>query len=297
MDLPQTLLAANLMDRPGRELDRNFVSGGDGLSLAWAGSGAGPPVVLLHGTLTTLEDMTAGLARWLTPRRRIIAFDRPGFGRSTLRRFLDAGIWRQADRIHHAISALGLERPTVVGHSFGASVALAMAVSRPERLAGVVALAPVVLPEARLEHAIFGPRSTPVGGDLLSRGATAAGDRSLFPLLWRAMFLPQTMPRVVETDFPFALAGQAGASVRVGEDAMAAPSDLIRLLAQAPACTAPVRIMGGDRDIVVRNGVNGRLLAALMPNATYIDLPGMGHMIHHFAGERIAAEIDALAAL
>ena len=64
--------------------------------------------------------------------------------------------------------------------------------------------------------------------------------------------------------------------------------DLARLLAAAQHCPTPVRFMGGDRDLVVRNGRHGRLLAALMPKADYVGLPGLGHMIHHFAPERVA---------
>ncbi len=267
----------------------------DGLELAYAEAGRGVPIVLLHGTLTTLEDMMIGLAGHLAPRHRVIAFDRPGFGRSTVRRFLDAGIWRQAERINAAVSALGLARPVLVGHSLGASVALAMAIQRPEDIAGVVALAPLAVPEPRLEHVIFGPRATPVTGDFLRASARATTDRSLFPLLWQAMWLPQTMPQRVVAEFPFALAGRGESSSRVGEDAVAAGYDLLALAAAAPDCDVPVRILGGDRDLVVNNGLHGRTLAALMPNGGFIDLPGLGHMAHHFATARIADVVVELA--
>ena len=285
-----------LVDREGRERERRLVRAGDGLDLAFAESGRGPPVVLLHGTLTTLEDMTISLGDALTPHHRVLAFDRPGFGRSTVRRFVDAGPWRQAQGLHRALDRLDVGRPVVVGHSFGASVALAMAMQRPDRIAGVVALAPLVRPEPRLEQALFGLRSAPFGGELVSAGARATVDRSMLPALWRAMFLPQAMPRRVEVEFPFALAARASSISRIGEDAFAAPADLVRLLGGAPSCRTPTRIFGGDRDMVVRNGLNGRVLAALMPEAVFHDLPGLGHMAHHFAAERIAAAVADLSA-
>lgn len=287
---------ANLLDRAGTVLERRFSPARDGLSLAYSEIGRGSPVVLLHGTLTALEDMMIGLAESLAPHHRVLAFDRPGFGQSTVRRFADAGIWRQAEAIHHAMVALGLERPIIVGHSFGASVALAMAMDWPDSVGGVVALAPVVRPEGRLEHALFGPRATPVAGDWLSLIAGVSSDRMLFPVLWRSMYLPQSMPGQVEKEFPFSMAGRSEAAGRVGEDSISALSDLVRLNIRAPFCEIPVRIMGGDRDIVVRNGMNGRPLAELMPNAEFIDLPGLGHMIHHFAAAEIAAVVDQVEA-
>jgi pimeloyl-ACP methyl ester carboxylesterase len=78
---------------------------------------------------------------------------------------------------------------------------------------------------------------------------------------------------------------------------MSAMPDLVRLNIRAPSCEVPVRIMGGDRDIVVRNGMNGRPLAEVMPNAEFIDLPGLGHMIHHFATAEIVAVVEELEAL
>lgn len=288
---------AALVDREGREERRRTVRLEDGLDLAFVESGRGRPVVLLHGTLTTLEDMTISLGAALTPRHRLLAFDRPGFGRSSVRRFVDAGPWRQAQGLHRALERLDVGRPVVVGHSFGASVALAMAMQRPDRIAGVVALAPLVRPEPRLEQALFGPRAAPFGGDLLSAGAQATVDRSVLPALWRAMFLPQAMPDPMEVAFPFALAARSSSLSRIGEDSFAASADLMRLLASAPLCRTPTRIFGGDRDLVVRNGLNGRLLGTLMPEAAFHDLPGLGHMAHHFAAERIVGAVSELSEL
>ncbi|MFN3668981.1 MAG: alpha/beta fold hydrolase [Brevundimonas sp.] len=289
-------VATNLIDRKGRERERRFIELPDGLSLAYTDEGEGRPVVLLHGVLTTLEDMTLTLGSLLASGHRVIAFDRPGFGRSDARRFLDAGPWRQADRLHQALDLLGLEDPIIIGHSFGATVALCMAVGRPGRLAGVVALAPVVQPELRLEHLLFGPRGAPTAPGWLSPIAAATSDRVLLPILWRAMYLPQAVPSAVLADFPFALAGRSDAAVRVAEDSVAALPDLLRLTTLAPGCHIPIRILGGDRDLVVRNGVHGRWLAGLLPRGRFIDLPGLGHMIHHFAAPDIVRETDALIA-
>jgi pimeloyl-ACP methyl ester carboxylesterase len=290
-----SLFPADLLVRVGHPLSRRRVRV-DGLDLAYADTGGpGRPVVLVHGALTVLDDMLCALAPALCG-YRLVAFDRPGCGESDARPWIDAGLDRQGRRLSAAIHALGLERPVLVGHSMGASIALSMACRQPAGLAGVVAIAPLVTPELRLEHWLFAPRSVPGAGDLLTRAGSVYGDRALFSALWRAMFLPQSIPDQVLRDFPFALAGRSQAGVRLGEDAIAMGPDLIRLAATAARCPTPVCILGGDRDLVVRNGLNGRLLASLMPNARYLDIPGVGHMAHHFVPGQIRDAVDALSA-
>ena len=48
---------------------------------------------------------------------------------------------RQAALIRGALARIGIERPLLVGHSYGGSVALAWAVDAPETVSGLVLLA------------------------------------------------------------------------------------------------------------------------------------------------------------
>src|SRR5579871_4687803 len=47
------------------------------------GSPAGPPILMIHGTTSNLEDFDYALGSQLGPHYRLIAYDRPGMGRST----------------------------------------------------------------------------------------------------------------------------------------------------------------------------------------------------------------------
>lgn len=291
------MVQPHLSEEPGscprQEMARRRVHLAD-RALAYVSAGSGAPVVLIHGTLTTLEDMMWTLGEVLAPTHQVFAFDRPGVGRSAGRRWADAGVRRQAKTLLEAIEALGLSSPILVGHSLGGSVALAMAAQAPDQIKGVVALAPLVLPEPRLELLLFGARAVPGAGDLLSLAANQSLDKSLLPTLWRSMYLPQAMPRRVAETYPFALAGGAEAVVRAGEDAVVVGSDLLALVPTLRGCRVPARVFGGDRDSVVANDRHGRMLAALMPTATYTDLTGLGHMIHHFATDAIVEAVAAL---
>ena len=95
-----------------------------GTRIAYTRAGAGPPLVMLHGApcdSRTWQWMIPDLARDHT----IIAWDAPGFGESA---DID-DTWRAqqfADVLAAFIAAVGLERPHVVGHSFGTMVALSL---------------------------------------------------------------------------------------------------------------------------------------------------------------------------
>ncbi len=276
----------------GRGMARTVVSLAGGRSIAYVEASAGPAVVLIHGTLMTLEDMWLPLAPHLPG--RVIALDRPGHGLSARRRLVDASPWRQAALIREALDALGVDRPVVLGHSFGATVALCYGLSFPARTAGVVALAPLCFPEVRLEHVLFGPRSPPGVGDALAAISARVADPVLLPLLWRAIFLPQAMPPDFARRFPAGYASGPGRMSAEGEDAMSVWPALTRSALAYAACRVPVRILGGTADIVVNNALHGLSAAQMIPDARFGWLPGTGHMLHHFRQDAIAAEISGL---
>ena len=144
----------------------------EGHRIAYVEAGEGPPVLLIHGALTNLDDMVLGPFQALARTYRVLAFDRPGHGQSSRLRLADASPLRQAALIHAAARQLGVADAIVVGHSFGGGVALAYAMLFPEDTKGVLALAPIVWPEPRLELAAFGGRATPASGDVLAACAS-----------------------------------------------------------------------------------------------------------------------------
>ena len=100
----------------------------DRVRLHYIDRGKGPPVILLHGNGTMARDFAlSGLIDLLAKDHRVIAFDRPGFGHSNRPR---TRIWTadaQAALLWRALSEIAVHRPVIVGHSWGALVAIAMA--------------------------------------------------------------------------------------------------------------------------------------------------------------------------
>lgn len=102
-----------------------------GHDVSYRGGGSGPVVVLIHGmagSSVTWEPILAELTRHYT----VIAPDLPGHGESDKPRG-DYSLGAHASSIRDLLLALGHERATIVGQSFGGGVAMQLAYQHPER--------------------------------------------------------------------------------------------------------------------------------------------------------------------
>lgn len=110
-----------------------------GIRLFAVERGAGAPIILLHGGLADHRACHV-FAAPLAARFRLITPDLRGAGRSVFGGDLD---WAMlADDVAALAGHLGIERAVVGGISFGAAVAVAVAVRHPALVAGLVVLSP-----------------------------------------------------------------------------------------------------------------------------------------------------------
>ena len=116
---------------PGEPADANFVQI-DGVRVRYVDEGEGPPVVLIHGFASAIENWTRVIPK-LKGSHRVIALDLKGFG-WTDRPEGDYSPQAEARLVLGLMDKLGVERAAVVAHSWGASVALAMALQAPDRV-------------------------------------------------------------------------------------------------------------------------------------------------------------------
>lgn len=116
--------------------------------VAVAETGEGPVLVMLHGG----GPGASGVANYhqnlpaLARRFRVVLPDQPGFGGSY--RPAEADLDERSitqitvDALFQALDELGIERFHLLGNSLGGAAALAMAQTRPDRVAGLVLMAP-----------------------------------------------------------------------------------------------------------------------------------------------------------
>ena len=98
---------------------------------------AGTPILLLHGFVES-ADSWAPTARLLARDHRVYAIDLDGFGYT--QRVAPYDTAHLTSQVLDFISALGLRRPVLVGHSSGAGVAAAVALAAPSEIGGVMFL-------------------------------------------------------------------------------------------------------------------------------------------------------------
>ena len=252
-------------------------------------------MVLLHGNAVRLEDfMVSGLINRLAERYRVIAFDRPGFGHSERPR---DRLWTadaQAALLHEALSQLGVAQPVVLGHSWGTLVALALALRESAAVRGLVLVSGYYFPTTRVDVALAAPAAIPLIGDVMRYTISAVSARLLIARTVKAMFAPQPVP----PDFLLRLAREMlvrPAQIRANaEDAAFMIPSAASLRKRYAELAVPTAIFAGEADKVVDPDTHARQLHAELRNSELNVLPGLGHMLHHDALDRIVAAVAAL---
>lgn len=268
----------------------------DGVRLHYVDAGNGPALVLLHGNGVYASDFElSGLIEQAAGARRVIAFDRPGFGYSERP---DDKLWtpeEQAKLLYKALHQLGIERPILVGHSWGTLVALAMAIEFPKYVRAIALVSGYYYPSARPDVALLSAPALPGIGQVLRHTVAPVLGRMLWKRIIARMFAPEPVPERFGL-LPKWMAlrpGQIGASA--SETAMMIPAAR-RLSARYAELTMPVAIIAGNEDQVVDPVHNARRLHEDIPHSELIIEPGVGHMAHYAAPGRIMAAVAQLEA-
>jgi pimeloyl-ACP methyl ester carboxylesterase len=255
---------------------------------------AGPPIVMIHGASSNLQAMRQPLGDRLAESHRVILIDRPGHGWSTRARLEDSTPGIQGRMIDEALEKLGVGRAILVVHSWSGALGARIALDYPQRVAGLVMLAPVAYPWPGGVGWHNKLVTTPVIGPLLAYTITLPLGLFLTEPGARGVFLPQIMPQnfVKDTATPLLLRPR---------EFLANAQDLMTLKAavreQAPRYAnikAPTVVFAGDADDTVSTNIHSRPFAAAVPNAKLIVLPDVGHMVQNAAPELVIAEIDAM---
>lgn len=275
----------------------NFVEVDDGherLKLHYWEEGSGPPVVLVHGASVNLRDWTHSIAPRLAQNFRVIAFDRPGFGYSERPATRGWNPQVQARLMRAGLQQMRIEKPIIVGHSWGGALAMAWAVNYPDDIRGVVPVSAVTQPYdgvARVAAAL-GLDGLIVGAyfDYLRRTAADGGIEKFIDRVFR----PKEPPRGY-VDYIGAPLSLRAETVRANVDDIHHLNETLDLMNPLyPGLTMPIEIVHGAQDFIsIRQ--HAIPLAQQTRNATLTVLPDVGHMAHHAAPEAIEAALHRIA--
>jgi pimeloyl-ACP methyl ester carboxylesterase len=250
--------------------------------------GAGPPVLLLHGTNMTASVFAPLLAR--LPGHELIAVDLPGCGLADPHTFdVDGLAAHQVAFVTAVLDEVAVEHAAVVGTSMGGWYGLRAAIRRPERIGRLVvlsapafALPGAVLPPMMALSATplarrLAPRMPAPGPRMVKTALRGVGGRGCVRDVPRELFDALGAAMALGT----ANAGRMSATFARGRRAVpevALTDDELR------ACEVPVLFVWGDEDRV--QGTDAAYRAAeLLPDARVEVLPG-GHAVWFDAPER-----------
>jgi pimeloyl-ACP methyl ester carboxylesterase len=268
----------------------------DGLKVHYweAGPSDSVPAVLVHGASGNLRDWTFSIAPGLALRRRVIAFDRPGFGYTERPERPDAADPAvQAAILRDAARKIGVERPIVVGHSWGAALALAWALDAPDEVSGAVSVSGVTMPYTGMARVFETLGVSGVISWLYTEYMKSTIDDGGIERFIARVFRPQ--------DPPDGYASYVGGALALRDATLAAnAADIerlnIALRRMGPlygSLERPVEIIHGAEDFIdpERHAIG---LAAALPEARLTMLPGVGHMAHHAAPGVLADALDRI---
>ena len=272
----------------------------DGRRLAYAeyGRRLGTPAFYFHGTPGgLLEGRHLDEAARLQD-VRLIAVDRPGYGRSDFKKDRRIPDW-PAD-VADLADALEIDRFGVVGLSGGGPHAQACAAAMPERMTTAVIVSGAGSPEAAVDG--HGRVARMFIRAMLAMTPIFAWIAAMWAAFWapraRQWMMPRRIDRVVmkRRDVREGFAEEVREALRQGGKAMA--QDLVLFsrpwgFAPNDVGAVPVRLWHGDADKVVPVSI-GRYFAREIPGCRATFVAGGGHMmIIDHAGEIMAAVADA----
>ena len=239
-----------------------------GHRIGWreGGGGSGAPALLLHCTLAhsgAWRGVAAHLGRWAAP-------DLPGHG-------VSADVPPGADLLRLCAGVAGALRDRtgaadLVGHSYGAVVALRLALDAPERVRSLTLIEPVLFAAARgtPAHAAYEARHAPVAEAV--RGDDPEAAARAFAAVWGdgrawADLPPAQRAYMAER---IALVPRQAPGIAADDTGILAPGGLEGL-------AAPVLLIEGADSPPVAGAI-ASALAERLPDARRVTVEGAGHM-------------------
>ncbi|MGZ5484159.1 MAG: alpha/beta fold hydrolase, partial [Pyrinomonadaceae bacterium] len=268
----------------------------DGVKLHYLEKGSGTPVILVHGNIVDSNDFeSSGVLDLLAERHHVFAFDRPGFGHSDRPHGSSWGPEAQANIILAACAALNIEKPIVVGHSFGAMVALAMGLNHKEAIAGLILASGYYYPSFRSDVLFALPGAIPLIGDILRYTISPLTGSMILPSAIKTMFAPLAVPTRFSANFSKRMPLRPQQLRAESQDGSSMIPSALSTKHMYSSLDLPLIILAGEGDKVVDTTYQSVALHREVPESILTIMPGVGHMVHYAKPSIVAESVEALA--
>jgi pimeloyl-ACP methyl ester carboxylesterase len=292
----ENLVSARALARPDSVFVNVPFSGTDGVEMHYVErssdmyrSETSRTFVLLHGSMFSLSTWD-GFAGGLSEYGRVIAYDQIPYGLSEK---LQEGDWDGQNpyeqsaavaRLVAFLDALGLDRVTLVGHSYGGTLATRAAIEHPDRVAALVLVAPAVYASDSMPGWLLQTPQLQRLGPLLAR--SLATSETFFRMCY-ADPDEWTAEKAAATTVHTSVAGWDGALWAYLQAWNNADTTWVDRLS---SIGVPTLVIAGAEDAVVPVEDSQRV-AEQIPGAEYTELESIGHMVHEEAPLRTTETI------
>jgi pimeloyl-ACP methyl ester carboxylesterase len=260
---------------------------GRGLHYIDRGPRDAPPektFLFIHGASGNLNDWLFAFKDQMPGDIRWIAIDRPGHGWSQRGDLVgDSDLGVQANLLSRFLETIGAPKVGVVGHSFGAAVALRLALDHPQRANSLTLIAPVSHPWPGGVAWHYTVTATPVIGPIFARVVAPAAGWLMIDRTIEGIFAPAPVPPGYAEGIAAALVLEPSSFQANGVDVKNLLPQIIAQVPRYSLLAMPLMIITSDTDTVVSPQIHAESLARAVTGSRLIVLPGTGHAPHHSA--------------
>jgi pimeloyl-ACP methyl ester carboxylesterase len=248
-------------------------------------------IVFIHGSLSNLRDWVFA-ARSISKRdNRFIYIDRPGFGYSER----DNSEWdaeRQADQARAYVKKFNAKNLILVGHSWGALVAMSWAAKYPEEVKGVISISGVNMPFSGVSKIANDTGLFSLAYELYFTNVARKVDSGSIEKFAGRMFKPQDIPKAYLAYLGSDLSRRLSTIKANKSDVSVTSEALDKNFAFYDHMEMPIEIIHGEKDFLLPIKSQAVAFHEVIPNSRLHMLPTVGHMAHHFASKEISDSIS-----
>ena len=247
-------------------------------------------IVFIHGAFINLRDWVFATRSLSKLDSRLIYIDRPGFGYSER----DESNWdaeRQADLARLYVRNIHGKNLILVGHSWGASVALAWAAKFPEEVKGVVSIAGLNMPFSGVSKLANDTGLLRLAYELYFTSVAKRANSGSIEKFAGRMFQPQDIPSGY-LDYVGSDLSRRRSSIKANRgDLLITSQALDQNYTSYGRVETPVEIIHGNEDFLLPFKSQAVAFNKAIPNSRLHILPNVGHMAHHFALKELSNSI------
>lgn len=254
-----------------------------------------PPLLFIHGASGNLRDQMGAYREKLEGRARLLFVDRPGHGYS------QRGLERDNSPAGHAAvySALleerNIEKAILVCHSLGCASAAAMAVNHPEKVAGLVFVAPATHPWPGGVTWYYELAATPLIGPFMSETVFLPIGRLLMKNGVHSVFSPNDVPANYAERSALELVFRPRIFRANARDVTSLKRYVEEISPRYKEIEVPTVIITGDSDDIVLAEIHSVGLEKDIDGAELIVLEKVGHKPDYAETDVVISAIEKVA--